>query len=250
MVKSLTRSLLAFLLPLLILQSEKSLAQCTATLTVNATSSCQDSTFILTATPAGLYDYQWFINGNLGPLGIETWNYYAFQPGTYTFEVQITDFNNCTVISNPVTITVYPNPNVQGSSNGPVCPGNTLQLASSSNTGTSYTWTGPNGFTSSSQNPTLSNFQAINAGTYTVFSTYNGCNSHPDHFQVDTVSSTPSITAILNQYYGYQNSICEGESFSLSTTITGFSSGSLTWTGPNNYTSSNNLNFINNSTVA
>jgi gliding motility-associated-like protein len=51
------------------------------------------------------------------------------------------------------------------SSNSPVCINSTLQLNASG--GTSYSWTGPNGFTSNQQNPTIPNAATNNAGTYT-----------------------------------------------------------------------------------
>lgn len=51
------------------------------------------------------------------------------------------------------------------SSNSPVCINSTLQLNASG--GTSYNWTGPNGFTSNQQNPTIPNAATNNAGTYT-----------------------------------------------------------------------------------
>ena len=49
---------------------------------------------------------------------------------------------------------------------GPVCNGGTLQLFSGY--GTSYSWTGPNGFTSNQQNPIINNVSPANAGVYTV----------------------------------------------------------------------------------
>ncbi|MBM3165427.1 MAG: gliding motility-associated C-terminal domain-containing protein [Bacteroidetes bacterium] len=55
---------------------------------------------------------------------------------------------------------------VTATSNSPVCSGSTIQLNTSAQ-GT-YSWTGPNGFTSSLQNPTIPNATAANAGTYTV----------------------------------------------------------------------------------
>jgi len=50
-------------------------------------------------------------------------------------------------------------------SNSPICPNSTIQLNATG--GAIYNWTGPNGFTSSLQNPTIPNATLANAGTYT-----------------------------------------------------------------------------------
>ncbi|MEM1321894.1 MAG: immunoglobulin domain-containing protein, partial [Bacteroidota bacterium] len=52
--------------------------------------------------------------------------------------------------------------------NPPLCTGQTLQLTETSGAGTSWQWAGPNGFSSSMQNPSIPNVSALNAGTYTV----------------------------------------------------------------------------------
>lgn len=49
-------------------------------------------------------------------------------------------------------------------SNSPICLGKTLELNASG--GASYSWTGPNGFTSTDQNPTILNATAVNSGEY------------------------------------------------------------------------------------
>ncbi|MBT2619164.1 T9SS type B sorting domain-containing protein [Chryseobacterium sp. ISL-6] len=51
------------------------------------------------------------------------------------------------------------------SSNSPVCNGSIIQLNATG--GTTYNWTGPNGFTSNQQNPTIPNATVANSGTYT-----------------------------------------------------------------------------------
>jgi hypothetical protein len=56
---------------------------------------------------------------------------------------------------------------------GPICEGATLQLTASAIAGATYAWTGPNGFASSDQNPTIANVTAAASGVYTV--TVNGC---------------------------------------------------------------------------
>ena len=75
-----------------------------------------------------------------------------------------------TVTGNAPTIAA---PTVTASNNGPVNNGSTINL-SAVGTGT-FSWTGPNGFTSTSQNPIIINATAVNAGTYSVTLTQNGC---------------------------------------------------------------------------
>ena len=51
---------------------------------------------------------------------------------------------------------------------GPYCSGETINLACTVLGATSYSWSGPNGFTSNIQNPTISNAASNMSGTYTV----------------------------------------------------------------------------------
>ena len=51
--------------------------------------------------------------------------------------------------------------------NGPYCVGQTIHLTANGQTGASYSWTGPGGFTSTQQNPTRPNCTMAMAGTYT-----------------------------------------------------------------------------------
>ena len=63
------------------------------------------------------------------------------------------------------------------SSNSPVCPGGTLNLNASG--GTNYFWTGPNGYTSTEQNPSISNTNDSHSGEYTctITGSTNGCDT-------------------------------------------------------------------------
>ncbi len=51
--------------------------------------------------------------------------------------------------------------------NGPYCVGETISLTANGQSGASYSWTGPGGFTSTQQNPTRPNCTMAMAGTYT-----------------------------------------------------------------------------------
>jgi hypothetical protein len=79
-----------------------------------------------------------------------------------------------TVASFPVTVTAGPTPTA--SNNGPVCFGSPLSLTSSPGGMTSYSWSGPNSFTSTAQNPTVSaSATSAMAGIYTVTVTNGTC---------------------------------------------------------------------------
>ncbi|MDR2823985.1 MAG: hypothetical protein LBB41_02150, partial [Prevotellaceae bacterium] len=64
---------------------------------------------------------------------------------------------NCGIITPPVT------------NNGPLCEGDSLQLTVTNPVANAtYNWTGPNGWTSTQQNPVIYNVTVVDAGTYTL----------------------------------------------------------------------------------
>jgi gliding motility-associated-like protein len=95
----------------------------------------------------------------------------AAMSGTYT----VTGTKNGCSDTGVATVVVNPIPVVTASSNSPVCAGQTLNLTASNITGATYSWTGPNSFTSALQNPVLNNATTAMSGTYTVTGTKNGC---------------------------------------------------------------------------
>ena len=76
------------------------------------------------------------------------------------------------------------------SSDSLACAGTTLHLYASTISGATYAWSGPNGFTSSAQNPTLANPTTAASGTYSVTATLGGCTSAAGTTVV-TVNSPP-----------------------------------------------------------
>jgi gliding motility-associated-like protein len=106
--------------------------------------------------------------------------------------------------------------------NGPICSGSTLQLSANSSTpGVTYSWTGPNGFSSQQQNPSISNAPASAAGTYTVRAILAGCISA-------SASTTVVITprAVVNA--GTAQALCNASSATLAASPTGGAAG--VWT--------------------
>lgn len=84
-------------------------------------------------------------------------------------------------------------------SNSPICEGDDLELTSPTFTGASYSWTGPNGFTSSDQNPSpiVGVDSLTHAGIYALEVTRYGCTSLPQEVDV-TIHPTPQITSVEN----------------------------------------------------
>jgi beta-glucanase (GH16 family) len=63
--------------------------------------------------------------------------------------------------------------------NGPLWSGMTLNLTASTVPGASYSWSGPNGFASTNQNPAITPVTPANSGLYAVTATTDGCVSTP-----------------------------------------------------------------------
>jgi subtilisin-like proprotein convertase family protein len=97
------------------------------------------------------------------------------------WELMIDAFDCC---GNPA-----PNPG----SNSPICEGSTLILTADTVAGGTYLWTGPNGFTSTAQNPIIVGATPAASGTYYVSITANGCTGAPQGVVVQ-VDARPSAT--------------------------------------------------------
>ena len=82
--------------------------------------------------------------------------------GWYVDTVTLTNAQNGTVCATGTAT-------VTASNNGPVCEGATLNLtATYSGSGGIFNWTGPNGFASNTQNPSIPNAPAAAGGSYAV----------------------------------------------------------------------------------
>jgi hypothetical protein len=149
--------------------------------------------------------------------------------GTVTLTLTTSDPDGagpCVAATSTVLITVMASPTVTAGSNTPVCGGNPLSLTSSG--GILYSWSGPSGFSSTSQNPSISAVTAANAGDYTVTVTNsNAC------------SATGSTTVVINGAFSASASsnspVNQGNTINLSTPTSG---SSYAWSGPNAFTSS------------
>jgi hypothetical protein len=111
-----------------------------------------------------------------------------------------------------------------GNSGVLTCTNSSLTLsAGSTATGVTYSWTGPNGFTSTAQNPIVST-----AGTYTVVGT--------------NTSGSGSATVVVTENKAVPDVSATGGSLACFTSITlnantSVANATYSWTGPNSFTS-------------
>lgn len=114
------------------------------------------------------------------------------ESGIYTVTLAVRDRTGATD-SHSRSVTVSPVPAATAANSGPYCPGETISLVASG--GAAYSWSGPNGFSSSSRNPTIPSASAANGGTYTVTVTNAaGCMAQASTIVV-VDSTSPTLTA-------------------------------------------------------
>jgi len=166
--------------------------------------------------------YNWtgpsgFTSGSQNPnIAVST----TVNAGTYTLVV--TDNNNCSnVATHNVVVNNLP---VIAPAGSTVCANQNINLTAGG--GTLYAWSGPNGFSSNTQNPTIPNSTLPMNGNYTVTVTDgNGCTT----FSIANVVVNPIPTPVAND----NSPVCTQQTLSLQ------SSGGLNyfWTGPNGFSS-------------
>ncbi len=137
--------------------------------------------------------------------------------------VTVTDDSNCIAIDT-VIINTLSTPNISPTSNSPICEGDTLKLEMSG--GITYSWSGPENFTSTLSNPTLANTTILNSGEYVVtVSTVDGCDFSKS-LNVNIISSN-TLTLTSNSPVcknGFIELVAQGGA-------------NYKWSGPNGFTS-------------
>lgn len=115
--------------------------------------------------------------------------------------------------------------------NSPVCSGNTLTFSASTTTsgsGITYSWKGPNGFTNNSQSTFVAKAPVSATGYYAATVTLNGCAAKDSVLL--TVKRTPDTPVITGSRL-----VCTGDSIRLSA-ASGPSGVSYNWRGPSSFT--------------
>ena len=123
-----------------------------------------------------------------------------------------------------IEVVIAESPEAEADNDGPVCEGGDITLAASG--GISYSWSGPNGFSSDEQNPSLEEVSAEAAGSYTVIATAeNGCTAEAE--TVVEIYSLPEAEAANDGPY------CEGDEIQL----TAEGGTAYSWSGPDGFSS-------------
>ena len=167
------------------------------------------------------------------------------------------DANGCQASSETIEVVISQPIAAAPSNDGPSCEGETINLSVGTVTDAiSYSWTGPNGFTSSNQNPSIASPTIADAGTYTVLVTdSNGCTGSGS--TEVTINNNPVITAIsVNPDAG--SCVAGDSNITLSPSeddgdgMPGNTGGPYTynWTGSNGFNSTNQNAVIPNGTSA
>ncbi|MBL0145016.1 MAG: hypothetical protein IPP48_03885 [Chitinophagaceae bacterium] len=178
--------------------------------------------------------YLWY-NANTGGSLIHTGISYT-TPILNTTTVYYVSYKNgnCESGRTAVTVTVNTLPIATAvTSNSPLCEHQTLQLNTATTPNVNYLWTGPNGFTSTMQNPTIVDvIEANHQGFYTLqlTSTATNCKSVPVSVLVDIHHFPDNIIAVNN------SPKCEGSNINLD--ASSLFGASYSWIGPNAFTSS------------
>lgn len=209
------------------------LSACTpATISVSSNSPvCNGQTLSFTGAsdqPSATYSWSGpngFTSASLSP---SISNASTSASGTYILTAL---YNGCTSTAS-ITVAVNSPPVISASSNSPLCQGQTLVLTAGSNQpGSSFSWTGPNGFSSFSQNPSISNITTADAGTFQLQVYYGGCSA--------SASTSVSISSVFAPVISVaaNNPVCATQTLQLTAT-NDKPAAAISWTGPNSFSSS------------
>lgn len=178
----------------------------------------------------GSYDANgtWSELTSSGTLTNNLWNSAAVAFGTYQFKYRV--IGNCNASDEAfvnITLKEIPQQPV-ASSDTVICDTRSLNLYASTVPNATYVWSGPNGFASQQQNPTLNPLSLTDSGTYSVYTVLDGCQSSPDTVDI-TVNALPVVS--LSQD-------CINDEYVVTATTT--ANVTFDWSGPDNYSSSQN----------
>lgn len=137
---------------------------------------------------------------------------------------------NLVVDANPVVDANVPNPVIN------LCENTTLSLDVNAVAGATYAWTGPNGFTSALQSPSISNIPVSGSGVYQIVVSVTGCGGTPVNDTATVTVTVQTDQAVAVSVPSSTLIVCEGTPIDL--VANGTVGATYAWTGPNSYSSS------------
>lgn len=190
-----------------------------------------------------LFDY---LSGNYNPGGMwnettssgmqigHSWLPVGIPNGAYTFMYTV---NGLCSTSDTATVTIHLNPETPTPLawvNPVICSLGTIELQATTIANATYQWTGPNGFSSQVQNPVINNATAVNSGMYSVMATVGHCTSAATTVEV-IVNPSPDFRLVAG---------CNGNQYQIAVVandpLLNPAGWEYHWSGPENYTYSNN----------
>ena len=154
--------------------------------------------------------------------------------GEYTYKVTALNDAYCSATTSSLTsttaITIKNQPKItSATTTGSVCAGNPLSVScvAENATGATYSWSGPNSFTSANADATITtSATTAHSGVYEVTVSLDGCSDSKSTDNV-TIYPIPEITSLVAS----PTSVCSGETVSLEATVSDNGDGLIQWTG-------------------
>ncbi|MCS6905702.1 MAG: fibronectin type III domain-containing protein [Bacteroidia bacterium] len=196
---------------------------------------CEGGVLIFTANrvPGATYRWQGPSNFNVAQQNPIRFDATTAMSGQYLLTIRQVGCQDA-VATVDVTVSPAP-PAIFPTSNSPVCTGSTLILNMPQILGLSYSWIGPNGFSSNSANPSIPNITTAAAGEYEVVVSSLGCSPQSASVDVVVIEGPNTVQVSSN------SPLCAGSNLEL--TATEVPNARYTWRGPRNF-SANGANAI------
>lgn len=218
----------------------------TPTVAVNSASTvCEGSTVNLTANSTGTIAYSW-----TGPNGYTSnlqnpvlTNVLPVASGVYSVQAASSNGTLVCYAGNTTSVTVVPVPQLTVSPTATaICQDENLALLSGAVGASAYSWSGPAGFTSTSQNTGLSNAIPAMTGIYTVTASASLNNLTCSSSNTIDVTVKPKVNFTLTPI----PNVCDNTTLLIPGPLGGTT---YSWTGPNSYFSSSQDLTINNANI-
>ena len=152
---------------------------------------------------------------------------------TVTIQYRVIVSGDTNFASRVVTINAQPSGVTASATPSPVCQGSSLALLGAATGATTYSWSGPNGYSSTLLNPAAFTTSSLSAGVYTLTAT--NANSCAAAAMSNTVTLSTPPTAVVASVT--PTTVCIGNNITLTGSASGASS--YSWSGPDSYVSTN-----------